>query len=219
MKFTIILLALLCSFEAMAQKQRCNCVDGSQQIVNLIEEGNELLVCGIPSVDDTTFVYGLTVYDCSSQRLLIDLSYDEIWPHSIKKYRDSIAIVDYHFAPLGDEWLQSALPFSEKIIKLQNGKAVVSDRTIVFEYPALSENQIDSIKSINKTLEEYTGDKKIMYPLPYETLYILFVGAFKDVSNSREIFKTLREKFEFDGAVEETLGEISFKTLIEEKHN
>ena len=58
-----------------------------------------------------------------------------------------------------------------------------------------------------------------MYPLDYETLYILFVGAFKDIANSRWTYEHLRENFEFDGAAAETLGEIHYQTLIKNKKN
>lgn len=202
-------------------KIECKCKSYFQTVFHLTDkENNELLVCGLIQdtlSDNSMKITSISVYDCSNKELLLTYDYDEIVPFTVTKFNDSIVFYSHHFVPIGDDWKMSSVPFEEWTIKFINDTAEVSSGRIIFKYPEISKNQTDSIQSICKTLDSYK--EKVMYPLDYETLYILFVGALKDVSNARWIYEHLRDNFLFDGAAAETLGEIHYKTLIKKEKN
>jgi hypothetical protein len=147
--------------------------------------------------------------------LFFDNKFNEVFPHSIRLIKGGFLITDYHFAPIGDDWKQSILPFTETEYKFDINNNLVKTEKLIFQYPELTSKQINDIKELCEKLEDYNGAEKIHYPFDYETIYILFIGAYKDINSSREIFLNLKNLFEFDGAAAETLREISLWRLIE----
>lgn len=221
-RFTIILLLLTSLTETFGQSNfECKCKSYFQKVFQMTDkEDNALLVCGLIKdtvTDNSIKINSISVYDCSNQELVLTYNHDEIVPFTVTNYNDSIVFYNHHFVPIGDDWKMTSAPFEEWTVKFVNDTADVSTGRIIFNYPELSTNQVDSIKTICKILNSYKG--KVLYPLGYETLYILFVGALKDIAKSRWTYENLRKNFEFDGAAAETLGEIHYNTLIRKKKN
>ena len=221
MKYTFVCLFLLfSSTPTMGQRQdNCECTKGLKRIYTLEKNNQKVIICGlnIEEIDDNSIqITSLTIIDCQKNQVLIDKSLDEIFPYRITSYDDSIVISDQHFVPIGDNWEMTSIPLTEKTLSVNNESIQLSNERMVFKYPELNTIQVDSINSICKTLEPSLNDKGQHYPLGYETLYILFVGAYKNIGNSRFIFEQLRNKFVFDGAVAETLGEIHYELLIKD---
>lgn len=167
---------------------------------------------------DSMEITSLSVYDCLLKEFIVDFSYDEVFSYTVANYKDSMIFTSQHFVPMGDSWEMTNIPFEESTIRVVNDKVSISNEQIVFKYPELTQNQIDSI---NKICDKLTSNNKVaksMYPLDYETIYILFIGALKEIGDSRLIFENLKENFEFDGAAAETLEEIHYETLIRNKN-
>ncbi|MBT3206971.1 MAG: hypothetical protein HN704_09195 [Bacteroidetes bacterium] len=219
-RITLILLLTATTFWSYGQnKFECQCKSYFQTVFNLTDkDNNKLLVCG-DNIDTITTnskeITSISVYDCSNKELVLTYDYDEIIPFTVTKYKDSIAFYNHHFVPIGDDWKMTSLPFTEWTIKFVEDTAEVTEGRVIFNYPDLSQIQIDSISDLCKVLNSYKDKEKTMYPLDYETIYVLFIGALKNIKDSRTIYENLKERFEFDGAAAETLGEIHYRTLIE----
>jgi hypothetical protein len=216
-KFYLMILLLTFLTDAFGQDEfECKCKSYFQTVFHMTDkDNNELLICGLIQdtlTDNSMEITSISVYDCSNNELVLTYDYDEIIPFTVTKFNDSIVFHNHHFVPIGDDWKMTSTPFEEWTIKFIDDSADVSIGKIIFNYPEISAIQTDSIRTICKTLDSYK--EKVMYPLDYEKLYILFIGALKDVSNARWTYEHLRENFVFDGAAAETLGEIHYTTLI-----
>ena len=192
----------------------CTCENNYTKVLKYSDTKNQIIVCGTKS-DSDSLIYEMTVYDCLRDTLLFDNKFDEIFPHYIKVINGGFSITDYHFAPIGGEWKQSILPFTETEYIFDINNNLTKTEKLIFNYPELTNKQINDIKDLCDKLNDHKGKVKGHYPFDYETIYILFVGAYKDVYSSRQLFLNLENLFEFDGAAAETLGEISTERLIE----
>jgi hypothetical protein len=192
----------------------CACENYYTQVLKYSDAKNQIIVCGTKS-DDDSLIYEITVYDCMRDTLLFDNKFNEIFPHSIRLIKGGFSITDYHFAPMGDDWKQSKIPFTETQYKFDLNNNLIQTEKLIFNYPELTNKQLNDIKDLCDKLNGFKGKLKGHYPLDYETIYILFVGAYKDVYSSRQLFLNLEIFFEFDGAAAETLREISIERLID----
>jgi hypothetical protein len=208
----IIPLTLYTNF-VLAQNN-CICDNGLKKIYKI----NEVLVCGHieEQINSKYKLKSLTVLNCTKNEFIVNYDGDEITPFSITFQNDTIILVEYHYAPIGDNWEMSSFPFERKYIISSYDSIQISKPEIIFDYPNLTNNQIKDINNICRTLEHYTSNERKIYPLEYESIYILFIGAYKNISNSREIYRSIRTNFILDGAVAETYGEIHFDSLIKE---
>ena len=215
--FSILFLSTLILTAIGQNDFECNCKGDFQKVFDFEnEQGNKLLICGI--IQDTLNnesmkITSISIYDCSNMDLVLTYDHDRIIPFTVTKFNDSIVFSNHHFVPMENNWKMTSIPFKEWTVKFAENKAEVSTGKIVFDYPDLSKKQSDSIQNICETLE--SCQEKVFYPLEYETLYILFIGALKDISNARWTFEHLRENFKFDVAAMETLNEIHYSVLVE----
>jgi len=193
--------------------QHCICGDNYEKILTYKDNSNQLLLCGTKS-DSDSLIYELTVYDCVRQTFLLDNRYDEIFPNYIKLTNKGFIITDYHFAPIGENWEQSIFPFLETEYSFDSTGKPKEKEKIIFDYPDLTLKQINDIKELCDRLHSQKSLNKKHYPFDYETIYILFVGAYKDIYTARQLFFDLKNLFEFDGAAAETLSEIDIERLI-----
>ena len=221
-KTNIILFLCLTLSLALVQcqsKPACHSPLDDEPLVRLKNDnGNETLIFGNISNTSKTESFNVTelsLYDCKNQHFLIDHAGDEINEFNIKQYIDSTVLTSFHFVPVGDDWDMVDIPYLSQAVYYKNDTLVLTPHRLVFHYPdVLSKTQTDSITSICRFLDHFESETQSFYPLDYETLYILFVGAIKNVVNSRIIFENLENKFIFDGAQAETLAEIAYETIV-----
>jgi hypothetical protein len=211
-KLLIISIALYTNI-VLAQNN-CMCENSLEEIYRK----NEVLICGHIEEQSNSInkVKSITILNCSKNEYIINYDGDEITPFSIIFQNDTIVLVEYHYAPMGDDWKISSIPFEKKYIISSYDSIKVTAPEIIFDYPDLSAKQIKDINNICRTLEKHSSDEKRLYPLEYESIYILFIGAYKNIFNSREIYRNIRTKFVLDGAVAETYDEIHYDSLIKE---
>ncbi len=214
-KVIIFLLAIagLINVTSAQTTQNCDCEDSDEMVLFYTDSDNQILVCGTKT-DGDSLVYELTMYDCLQQTFLIDNRYDEIFPNSIQLTGKGFMVTDYHFAPVGDNWKQTILPFVETEYVFENAILKKAEK-IIFDYPELTANQINDIKELCDQLYAHKNTGKEYYPFDNETIYILFIGAYKNVYSARQLFFDLTNLFELDGAAAETMSEIAMDRLIE----
>jgi hypothetical protein len=212
---SLILVKLtLTSFTFGQTEIDCTCENYYTKILEYSDTNNQIIACGSKS-DIDTLIYELSVYDCFLDTLWFDNKFDEIFPHSIKSINGGYSITDYHFAPVGEDWKQFILPFKETEYIFDINNKLTKTEKLIFNYPELSKKQINDIKELCDKLNNHKSKEKIHYPFDSKTIYILFIGAYKDIYSSRQLFLNLENLFKFDGANAETLGEICIEILTE----
>ncbi|HLU87706.1 MAG TPA: hypothetical protein VKZ44_08105, partial [Taishania sp.] len=138
----------------------CACENPFIQILEYTDAKNQLVVCGTKS-DSDSLIFELTVFDCLRDSFLLDFRFDEIFPHSVKQIHDGFVITDYHFAPIGDDWKLSLLPFSEITYTFTTNGELTKIERLIFNYPKLSFKQQNDIKLLCHKLKSYQGKPKL----------------------------------------------------------
>lgn len=218
-KVVLAILFVTTFLNTSAQSEEdCSCQNGNDTIFHYHDgNGMGMIVCGYDeSQKDAKFLKAraISIFDCEAGQVVFSNLYDEISVYTILTQKHQLVLQTHHFVPVGDDWKMTSIPMVEQDIKYDIRPLRLSEPRFVFDYPTISEVQKDSIRSICGVLLKRASIKKVAYPLDYETLYILFVGAVKNVGDSRSQFENLRKHYLFDGAVAETLGEIQYNFII-----
>jgi hypothetical protein len=211
-RFSYLLILLIVATSAQS---KCDCNLGDSIVSTFSDStGRSFIVCGsfAEQIDSSTIeINTLTFVDCRQDTVIQMSENDEISRFQVSSENDTLAFSTTIYLPLGENWEVSTIPLMKQKVYRKKGVLEFSESVNVFSYPTLSTQQTDSIRTLCKELSDALSLKEVKnhYPLPYETIPIVFVGAFFNIGDSRMLFKNMRANFEFDGAAAETLAELS----------
>lgn len=173
-------------------------------------KNKNILICANQN-DDDTLLTEITIYNTLNDSIIFDTKGDAASNYSIKNDDNGLSVYSHVYFPFGNNFKEIIGLISAKtVISIDNNETINLSSYNIFNYPELSISQIDSIYNICNTIDSIikNKDKIISYPLPYETLFLIFIGAHHQIGDAHKVWIQLPEYFEFDGAASETLSEL-----------
>jgi len=206
---SLILMACTNTYNAPKRQQ---CTTSQNYSLEIADNSKQLMVCGHKNEEDSLLTE-ITVFDILHDSVVFDTEGDAISRYSIGNTDSGLAIVNYRFMLIGDKFEEmTTIPSEILLFYANNHQKLTFTSYNIFSYPRLTAPQIDSINKvcdvIVNTIAAQPTTQKHHYPLPYETMYLLYIGAFHNMDNAYDIWTNLSEHFEFDGAEAETLSEL-----------
>lgn len=167
-------------------------------------------ICAFQNDEDSSLTE-MTVYNSLNDSIIFDTKGDAISNYSILNRGKSISIFYHTYFPAGNNFENIInIPSHEVSINIDKNQSINLFNRFIFKYPQLSIAQIDSIKNLCYIINTLISNKTqiLLYPLPYETLYLIYIGVYHNVGNAHDIWMKLPDNFEFDGAASETLSDL-----------
>lgn len=167
-------------------------------------------ICAFQNNEDSSLTE-LTIYNSLNDSIIFDTKGDAISNYTIMNKGNSISIFNHVYFPAGNNFEDIIdIPSEEVLINIDNNQVINLSNHNIFKYPQLSISQIDSIINLCNILNHIISNNAKIQPylLPYETLFIIYIGAYHQIGNAKDIWIKLPERFEFDGAASETLSDL-----------
>lgn len=167
-------------------------------------------ICAFQNDDDSSLTE-LTIYNSLNDSIIFDTKGDAISNYTLMNKGNSISIFNHVYFPAGNNFEDIIdIPSEEILINIDNNQVINLSNHNIFKYPQLSISQIDSITNLCNILNHIISNKAKIQPylLPYETLFIIYIGAYHQIGNAKDIWIKLPERFEFDGAASETISDL-----------
>lgn len=197
-----------------ATEGKCQC-DEMEVIYQLQEKGNKtLIVCGFSDEKQEVsekIVSSLLIKDCKNDKIVIDYSNDEIYKHILSKDGQKIKVFSIKLILKGDEWQYDFVKETEQTVFIEKEEVKLSESKNVFIVPTLTLGQKNDLSKLCKSLRDILKEhNKPAYPNDEKSIYMLYMGALNNDEESKYFLQNLRNLFEVDGAIAETLSEVGF---------
>ena len=185
------------------------CASHSNYSLEVKDATKHMVVCANKNAENELLTE-IAVVNKFNDSVIFESTGDAITKYSVANTDSGLAIVDYRFMPVGDKFEEMmVIPSNILLMSASTPQDIKSKYYSVFSYPPLTPTQIDTINKVCVVIaDKINPQAKSQYPLPYETMYLLYLGAYHKMDNAFEIWTHLADYFEFDGAVSETYSEL-----------